>query len=65
MTKDGLRFVIVALPGTFLLPFLYTTPVVFVPCGDPKKSPRTHLMVLLFQVPEFALYNHPSYSSCS
>ena len=53
-------------PWTFLLPFLHTTPVVFVPCGDPRKSPRTFpLMVLLFQVPEFALYNHLSYSSSS
>ena len=30
-------------PWTFLLPFLHTTPVVFVPCGDPRKSPRTFI----------------------
>ena len=49
--------------------FLHTTPVVFVPCGDPRKPPPPppyiHLMVLLFQVPEFALYNHLLYSSSS
>ena len=32
----------VALPGLFLL---HTTPVVFVPCGDPRKSP---LNVVIF-----------------
>ena len=30
-------------PWTFLLPFSHTTPVVFVPCGDPRKSPRTFI----------------------
>ena len=38
---EGLRFVIVALRGHFSYLFLHTTPVVFVPCGDPRKSPRT------------------------
>ena len=36
-------FVIVALPGLFSYLFLHTTPVVFVPCGDPRKSPRTFI----------------------
>ena len=41
---EGLRFVIVALPGLFSYHFfLHTTPVVFVPCGDPRKSPRTFI----------------------
>ena len=40
---EGLRFVIVALPGLFSYLFLHTTPVVFVPCGDPRKSPRTFI----------------------
>ena len=30
-------------PWTFLLPFLHTAIVVFVPCGDPRKSPRTFI----------------------
>ena len=40
---EGLRFVIEALPGLFSYFFLHTTPVVFVPCGDPRKSPRTFI----------------------
>ena len=41
---EGLRFVIVALPGLFsYLFFLHTMPVVFVPCGDPRKSSRTFI----------------------
>ena len=38
---EGLRFVTVALTGLFSYLFLHTTPVVFVPCGDTRKSPRT------------------------
>ena len=38
-------------PWTFLLPFfLHTTPVVFVPCGDPRKSPRTYCQSLHFTI---------------
>ena len=33
--EDYTWFVIVALPGLFSYLFLHTTPVVFVPCGDP------------------------------
>ena len=40
---EGLLFVIVALPGHFSYLFLHTTPDVFVPCGDPRKSPRTFI----------------------
>ena len=42
--REGLRFVIVALPtGLFSYLFLHTTPVLFVPCGDPRKYLRTFI----------------------
>ena len=45
---EGLRFVIVALLGLlFYLFFLHTTPVVFVLCGDSRKSPRTFNGVII------------------